>query len=209
MSPVSAPPTDPAHSAWLVDLDGTLYDPRPLKRAMALRLLGAAPWAVPSLRVFRQWHERLRESGATCEPNPFERQLAAAAEELGADPEQLRARVQNWMVERPAKLLPRFRREGLIAELRTHRAAGGRLALVSDYPAQLKLAGLGLRDLFEVVVANGEPGSPQHLKPHPEGYLLAAERLGVAPEGCLVVGDRDDADGEAARRAGMAFRLVE
>ena len=46
------------------------------------------------------------------------------------------------------------------------------------------------------------------LKPHPEGYLSAAERLGVAPSACLVIGDRDDADGAAARAAGMAVHII-
>jgi mannitol-1-/sugar-/sorbitol-6-phosphatase len=41
-----------------------------------------------------------------------------------------------------------------------------------------------------------------HSKPHPEGYLLAAERLGVAPTDCLVVEDAH-AGIEAALAAGM------
>lgn len=40
-------------------------------------------------------------------------------------------------------------------------------------------------------------------KPDPEGYLMAAERLGVLPERCLVIEDTP-AGLEAARRAGMA-----
>jgi beta-phosphoglucomutase-like phosphatase (HAD superfamily) len=59
-----------------------------------------------------------------------------------------------------------------------------------------------------VVVASGEPGGPLRLKPHPNGMLQAAEALAVAPVRCLVIGDRDDADGLAARSAGMAFRLM-
>lgn len=79
---------------------------------------------------------------------------------------------------------------------------------MSDYPGSRKLAALGLTDDFDVVVCNGEPGGPTRLKPAPDGYLLAAERLGFAPEECLVVGDRDDADGEAARRGKMDFRKI-
>jgi sugar-phosphatase len=41
-----------------------------------------------------------------------------------------------------------------------------------------------------------------HSKPHPEGYLLAAERLGVAPADCLVIEDAH-AGIEAGRAAGM------
>ena len=66
----------------------------------------------------------------------------------------------------------------------------------------------GVRELFDVVVASGEPGGPSRLKPHPGGMLKAADALGVAPRDCLVIGDREDADGVAAQAAGMAFRLV-
>ena len=79
-------------------------------------------------------------------------------------------------------------------------------AMISE--ARDKLAALGDASLFEVVVASGEPEGPPRLKPHPGGYLAAAKRLGVPPEECLVIGDRDDADGAAARAAGMSFRLV-
>ncbi|MDF2771349.1 MAG: HAD-superfamily hydrolase, subfamily variant 3 [Geminicoccaceae bacterium] len=39
-------------------------------------------------------------------------------------------------------------------------------------------------------------------KPDPEGHLVAAERLGRAPETCVVIGDAP-AGVEAARAAGM------
>jgi sugar-phosphatase len=42
----------------------------------------------------------------------------------------------------------------------------------------------------------------EHGKPSPEGYLLAAERLEVAPAGCVVIEDAP-AGVEAARSAGM------
>ena len=80
-----------------------------------------------------------------------------------------------------------------------------RPALVSDYPASSKLKALGLESAFDTVVSNGEPSGPSRLKPAPDGFLLAAERLGVAPQECLVIGDRKDADGLAASRAGMAL----
>ena len=63
-------------------------------------------------------------------------------------------------------------------------------------------------DQKPAVVANGDADGPKRLKPAPEGFLLAEERLGVEPADCLVIGDRDDADGEASRRAGMGFRLI-
>lgn len=194
--------------AWLVDLDGTLYRSRPVQLAMAAELLLHGRAALPVIRAFRRRHEDLRRRGAEGARSAWALQVELAAQDLGRDAAEVEAVVREWMVERPAPWLRRFRRRGLLAELAAFRAAGGRTALVSDYPAARKLAALDAAALFEVVVANGEPGGPTRLKPAPDGYLEAARRLGVAPAECLVVGDRDDADGAAARAAGMAFRRI-
>jgi beta-phosphoglucomutase-like phosphatase (HAD superfamily) len=117
--------------------------------------------------------------------------------------------VETWMIERPGKWLRWFRRRRLLAAIAAFRGGGGRTALVSDYPARKKLARMEVAHLFDAVVANGEPGEAGRLKPDPAGFLAAAQRLGVAPAACLVIGDRDDADGAAARRAGMDYQAVQ
>ena len=114
----------------------------------------------------------------------------------------------EWMFERPLKWVGSARRQGLLDALVGYRAQGGKTALVSDYPASQKLAALGAAGLFDLVVSSGEPGGPSKLKPDPEGYLSAGSRLGIDPGRCLVIGDRDDADGAAARAAGMGFCLI-
>lgn len=194
-----------AHDAWLVDLDGTLYHPLPVKLAMAAELAIVGWGALAVVRRFRREHEAVRAEGAS---DPFRAQLARTAEGLGREVAVVEAVVDEWMHARPGKYLHWFRRRALLAELAAFRAAGGRTALVSDYPARAKLEALRARDLFDAVVASGEPGGPRRLKPEPEGYLLGAERLGVPAPRCLVIGDRDDADGAAARAAGMEFRRI-
>ena len=205
---------DTQYDAWLVDLDGTLYTARWVKLAMAIEL-GLFGWsAVSTLRQFRHDHETLREEVASGKalalsyPSPFAAQLARSAEALQRPVAEVERVVQDWMFERPGKWIRRFPRRSLLAELRAFKARGGRAALVSDYPAERKVNALGARELFDVIVANGEAHGPERLKPDPEGYLRAAQLLRVEPSRCLVIGDRDDADGAAARGAGMAFRLV-
>jgi mannitol-1-/sugar-/sorbitol-6-phosphatase len=61
---------------------------------------------------------------------------------------------------------------------------------------RLRLAGLPIPD---VLITSDDIS---HSKPHPEGYLLAAARLGVAPANCLVIEDAH-AGIDAARAAGM------
>jgi beta-phosphoglucomutase-like phosphatase (HAD superfamily) len=62
------------------------------------------------------------------------------------------------------------------------------------------LTSLGLLDKFEVLVCAEDY---QKGKPDPEPFLLAAARLGVTPQSCLVFEDTDMGI-EAAKSAGMA-----
>jgi beta-phosphoglucomutase family hydrolase len=62
------------------------------------------------------------------------------------------------------------------------------------------LSALGLLDKFDTIVAAEDY---KRGKPAPDGYLLAAERLGVAPADCLVFEDTEMGI-EAATAAGMA-----
>jgi len=195
-----------APKAWLVDLDGTLYAPAPVKLMMAAEVLLLGWAAAPVLRRFRAEHELVRELGL--EGDPFALQIARTAEALGRSSDDVEGHVRAWMIERPGRWLATFRRQALLAEIEAFRAAGGRTALVSDYPAKRKLEALGASALFDAVVASGEPGGPRRLKPHPDGMLRAAAALEVEPVACLVIGDREDADGEAARAAGMGFRRI-
>ncbi|MCB1328762.1 MAG: HAD family phosphatase [Maritimibacter sp.] len=61
------------------------------------------------------------------------------------------------------------------------------------------LAGAGLAALFDAMVTVSDTG---RAKPAPDIFTLAASRLGIAPDRCLVLEDSDEGL-EAARRAGM------
>jgi epoxide hydrolase-like predicted phosphatase len=96
--------------------------------------------------------------------------------------------------------LPHERAEGLIDRMmagatvepamvgmvRAARAAGVRVAMVSNswgerrYPADL------VTELFDATVISGREG---FRKPDPQMYVLGAERLGLAPELCVMVDD--------------------
>ncbi len=196
--------------AWLIDLDGTLYAARWVKLAMSIELLCFGRMSIRVLRTFRQVHEELREGGLAVgeHSSPYQVQIERAAARLGLSPDEVQTCVVKWMFQRPAKWLRLCRNRRLLGEIERFRAGGGKTAIVSDYPAQEKLAALGVEGLFDAVVASGEPDGPLQLKPAPDGYELAARCLDVVAASCVVLGDRDDADGEAARRAGMKFRLI-
>jgi HAD superfamily hydrolase (TIGR01509 family) len=85
--------------------------------------------------------------------------------------------------------------------VRALRRQGLRLAIASsavgDEIDEI-LRRLGIRDAFELIVDGAQVA---HAKPDPEAYLVAARRLGVAPERCIVFED-SHVGVLAAKRAG-------
>ena len=91
---------------------------------------------------------------------------------------------------------------GVVELLRGLQQRGRGMAIVSSTPRaniELILGSLGLAGAFAVVVAAEDA---RRGKPHPEGFLAAAERLGVAPADCVVLEDAPEGI-EGAKAAGM------
>lgn len=114
---------------------------------------------------------------------------------------------QEWMerknryyVEYIAQMTPENLLPGALDLLQQLRANGYKTAIVSSSKnTPLVLERLNIANLMDAVV---DGNAPARSKPAPDLFLLAAERLGVAPQECLVV--EDAAAGiDAARAAGM------
>jgi beta-phosphoglucomutase len=89
---------------------------------------------------------------------------------------------------------------GVAAFLDQLRRGGIRIALCSASKNSLHiLEKLGVRHYFDAVITGNDV---KRSKPDPEGMLLAAKQLGIAPENCVVVEDAQ-AGIAAARAAGM------
>lgn len=191
--------------AVVFDLDGTLYEQRPLRHRM-LRLLalatlrGEASWrTLRILQVFRHCRERL----ATAEAEGITRlQYDVVADRLGLPAHLVEATVMTWMHERPLPYLAAWRAPGaleLLDDLRQRRIA---TAVLSDFSVGQKLVALGLR--ADVVVSAEDP-EVDRLKPHPRGLERTAELLGIEPCKLLVIGDRPERDGAAAARLDATY----
>jgi putative hydrolase of the HAD superfamily len=190
----------------IFDLDGTLYNMRwYFKPIICLRLFPEC------LRLPRFLH--VREEFAGIEMNVKERLLAAISDELANCDLISPAEAHSW-IERafyPAfvAVMPLFRwsRPGLGGMLKKLSAKGVKLAVLSDYGRVTER----LRKLwipvtrFDAVTSCEEAGA---LKPHPRPFLDIAEKWGIDPVHILVIGDRADTDGLAAKNAGMQFWQV-
>jgi FMN phosphatase YigB (HAD superfamily) len=198
--------------AVLFDLDGTLYQQRPLRALMALELAALAlrrPIEAPRrwrvLAAFRQAQEALRAGQAE---DQSAGQFELAARRCRMPVVEVEAVIAEWMIERPLKYLPRCRAEGLLPLLDFLSLRRVKVGVLSDYPAGRKLEALGIAGRFSVVLSAADAGIGR-FKPHPRGFLAASARWGLDAAEVLVVGDRRDADAAGAAAAGMPCVLIE
>ncbi|HTQ44527.1 MAG TPA: HAD-IA family hydrolase [Polyangiaceae bacterium] len=98
--------------------------------------------------------------------------------------------------------------EGLVDALAAVRAAGVRVAIVSNSEGRLEplLVALGVRGALDLVVDSGIVGIE---KPDPRIFRIALDRFGVAPARALHLGDVYATDVLGARAAGVRVALVD
>lgn len=170
----------PGIAAVIWDYDGTLVESRFADEAAVAELIRRDPSAAAGAEVF--W---------ATEGQPIIERLELAwpgrvGEVLPLFDQRIRPHLHRGVVH-------------VLGALRRRRLP---MAVVSSRrrePLEWGLSACGLRPFFRVVVGLEDVAEP---KPDPEGLLLAARRLGMAPSGCVYVGD-SEVDVEAGRRAGM------
>jgi beta-phosphoglucomutase family hydrolase len=178
-----------AFKAYLFDCDGTIADSMPLHYVAWKRALGEWGCEFPE-STFYAWGGR-----------PVVEIIRSLNEQHG-----LRMPVEDVAARKEAyyyEILPEL--EAVPEVLEHIEAKHGRIpfAVVSGSTRESvteSLRTLQLLDHFETLVCAGDY---KRGKPDPEAFLMAAERLGIAPTDCLVFEDTEMGI-EAARAAGMA-----
>ena len=175
--------------AYLFDCDGTIADSMPLHYIAWTKAL--AEWNCTfDEKLFYDW-------GGTPTDEIISR--LNGRQGLSMPVQRVSARKEDLYWE----LLPQLK---AVPEVVEHiDAQHGRIpfAIVSGSTREsvkASLVSLKLLDRFDELVCAGDY---ERSKPHPEAFLLAAARLGVAPESCLVFEDTDLGI-QAAKAAGMA-----
>ena len=200
--------------AVLFDVDGTLYSQTPLRALMAAELAVEAMRtprqtrrAARILSTFRRTREVLRNEGDT-PPRPLDvLQFERVAEQLGIHAVEVERVVDEWMMQRPLKYMPRVRRPGVPRLLSILAERGLRIGALSDYPVAGKLRALGVANYFSLgLCAADRPINA--FKPHPKGFRHACMLWGLAPQEVLYVGDRPETDGAGAAAAGVRCVIV-
>ncbi len=184
------------YSAFIFDCDGTLADSMPLHHeawVAALRKHGAPfifDWELFTSRAGKTLEQTVEELNAQF-GSKLDVARVAADQRLGYE-----ARLESIQ---PIADVVAFARERRRLGFPVSVASGGDALTV-----ERTLRAIGVGGLFPIVVTAAEVARG---KPAPDLFLLAAERMGVAPETCLVFED-SKLGILAAQSAGMGSVLV-
>ena len=181
---------------YIFDCDGTLVDSMPLhfKAWSASFVHHGAPW---------EWTEDEFYANAGV---PDRITVMELNERFDADlcPDSIHEFKAEWY----ARHLHEIEAVAAVADLaRRYHAEGRRISVASGSDISLVVPSLervGLLELFDIIIT---PADVKHGKPAPDMFLLAADRMAVAPESCLVFED-GQAGIDAANAAGIASVFV-
>ena len=183
------------------DVDGTLYNQRQLRLRMARDLIRHTLLArdLGAISVLSKYR-RIREKLARCRVPDFAQRLVRETA-LAADcpEEQVNALVGEWIQRRPLLYLLGCRYPGVADLFGALKRKGKSIGIFSDYAAVDKLASL---QLFADYVVSAEDENINALKPNPKGLEVLMDAALVEPRATVLVGDRPDRDGLAARQVG-------
>jgi len=180
--------------AVLFDMDGVLVDSAPLHVRAYEKVFGEAGIEFPEAARIAVWKGKPR----------------AEVIEIGAPGASLavKERLFDAKPQAVAEVLRDAGSVSLPGANRTIQALaenGIPIGVVTNSAApNMWLEAAGVLDDVGVVVTSNDVSSP---KPSPEGYLLAAQRLGVGPAKCVVFEDSHDG-WLSATRAGMRVVVV-
>jgi HAD superfamily hydrolase (TIGR01549 family) len=192
----------------IFDVDGTLYNQKKLRKLMMLQLMKYYIMHLNSiidlflLNYFRK-QRNLRAIENVDQVNI--NQYKWVSDKFGVSIEKVQCIVQKWMYNEPLKYLNSCRYPGVDLLFKSIKENNILTVIFSDYPSVEKLHALDLNaDLYFSAIDD----NIDKLKPNEKGLLLIMETLNVMPEECLFIGDRDDRDGECARRVNMPYLII-
>jgi HAD superfamily hydrolase (TIGR01509 family) len=188
MSAFTLPTTD--YRGVIFDCDGTLADTMPLQHEawlVALREAGA--------RFEFTWDIFMSRAGMSTVQTVVElnQQFSHTL-----DPHAVARRKEEYYVSQQDRVRPVAEVVAFARSIKDEKPIS--VASGSDYTDVVRtLSIIGVADLFEIIIT---PRDVSRGKPDPEMFLLAASRMGVEPQHCLVFEDAE-LGLIAARRAGM------
>jgi FMN phosphatase YigB (HAD superfamily) len=199
------------YKAVIFDMDGTLYFQKPFRVRMLAFLLGQAlrhPSSIKDMFIIKKYRE-VREHWEDKSHGDItdldEAQYGYVAGLENTTKEHVRDVIEYYMHEAPLSLLPRYRDNGLAGTIGELHDKGIKVIIYSDYPAEDKLKALDIKADGCYCSADPKIGT---MKPDPKGLSVILSELNLKSGDALMVGDRMEKDGLAAKANGMDYCIL-
>jgi FMN phosphatase YigB (HAD superfamily) len=189
----------------VLDLDGTLYS----KHGMVKHMMASAILEWKMMLIERKTRKQLRGIWKGDKDSFYHMYFATMAQGHLFSQDYAKWWYETRYMPLMVKVIQKWHKpvEWLLPFVHQCKELGVRIVVLSDYGhAKEKIQALGLDEsIFDWVISAPELGG---LKPAAELMNRVAAKMGVQPHQCLVIGDRDDTDGELARSVNAPFVLV-
>ena len=196
----------PETKVVVFDLDGTLYN----KNGMVRRMLFGALLEWRMMFVERRTRKKLRGVWMGDKDSFYDMYFREMSNGRLFSAEYARWWYNTRYMPLMVRVIKKYYQpvewlEPFVSQCKT---LGVRIVVLSDYGhTKEKIQALGLDDtMFDWVVSAPELGG---LKPARQLLEKVAAKMGILPNQCLVIGDREDTDGELAKSVNAPFYLVE
>ena len=190
------------YDAIIFDFDGTLYDNYKIGKALVLN----NPFQMMKMAEDRKIRKELKGKDFPNGQEFFNEYYRLLSKKTGNSVKKAEEWYNKKYLPSMIKVLhKKFKAQPGIDELFDYLKNNNiKTAIFSDYNlVEKRMQALGINpSISENLFSSVELGG---LKPAPGPFLKIAEILGVEPSKILVVGDRNDTDGQGARNCGMSF----
>lgn len=193
---------------YVVDMDGTLYYKYPMRLRMLAQMAG---YFLVHIRNYREAfllkdYRHLRESEELLKEADCESRIRLLlSHKYHFSFEKVDSIIEEWMYRRPLRAVYKSCDRQLLAFLKKQQKKGHHVYLYSDYPLEDKSRVLELE-------ADGlyYPDNVRfsYLKPDPEGLTFILGENHLKKEDVLMIGDREEKDGQCAAAAGTDWLIL-
>lgn len=191
------------YEVYVFDVDGTLYFQRKVRMIMAKRLLvyyAFHPLRIKDLFIIKEFRA-LREKAQS-----VDMLYKDTGAKYKVSPEYVSDVIDKWIYKNPIDAVSCSKDEKLLCVIKKLKEAGKKIVIWSDYFADDKLEALGVE--ADAVYTADDSERQIDLKPSDKALRLIMNDFNVSPDKVLMVGDRMEKDGLAAKSAGTDYIIL-